>query len=154
MNKPIPYVMIGAMLALLAWGGPATAAQWANPSLLVSADELETGMEKSNWVAVDCRDLKNYIAGHIPGAISLGKRCKKVFRDASARIFKDVTKYEKLLGKVGIGNDTHVVFYYDGLKTMNDATVGFWVMEYLGHDKVRILAIRIRDDCHGLEQAI
>ncbi len=54
-------------------------------------------------------------------------------------MFRDVSRYENLLGKVGIGNDTHMVFYYDGLKTINDATVGFWVLEYLGHDKVYVL---------------
>ena len=115
------------------------AAQWANPELLVSADVVKKNIDKSNWVVVDCRDLKAYVKGHIPGAISLGKRCKKALRDTTARAFRDVSKYEKLFGKVGIGSDTHVVFYYDGIKTLTDATVGFWVMEYLGHDKVHVL---------------
>jgi thiosulfate/3-mercaptopyruvate sulfurtransferase len=43
------------------------------------------------------------------------------------------------LGKVGIGNDTHVVFYHGNLKTLNDATVAFWILELLGHDKVHVL---------------
>jgi thiosulfate/3-mercaptopyruvate sulfurtransferase len=43
------------------------------------------------------------------------------------------------LGKVGIGNDTHVVFYHGNVKTLTDATVGFWILEYLGHDKVHVL---------------
>jgi thiosulfate/3-mercaptopyruvate sulfurtransferase len=131
--------MRGIVFALVAWGGTAVAAQWANPELIVSADELKKGMEQGNWVAVDCRDLKDYVAGHIPGAISFGNRCKKALRDATSRVFRDSSKYEKLFGKVGIGNDTHVVFYYDGLGTMNDATIGFWVMEYLGHDKAHVL---------------
>jgi thiosulfate/3-mercaptopyruvate sulfurtransferase len=89
---------------------------------------------------VDCRDLKHYVKGHIPGAISLGKRCKKALRDATSRVFRDVSRYEKLLGKVGIGNDTHVVFYGQlKTKTMEDASVGFWILEYLGHDKVHYL---------------
>ncbi|MDH3526251.1 MAG: rhodanese-like domain-containing protein [Gammaproteobacteria bacterium] len=138
MKKSITFVVRGIMVALLVWGGSA-AAGWANPELIVSADELKKGMETKGWVAVDCRDLKDYAAGHIPGAISFGKQCKKALRDATSRVFRDVSKYEKLFGKVGISNDTHVVFYYDGLKTMNDATVGFWVMEYLGHDKAHVL---------------
>jgi thiosulfate/3-mercaptopyruvate sulfurtransferase len=134
------------VFALVAWGGTAAAghatwhkSQWENPELLVSADELEKGMEQGNWLAVDCRDLKDYAKGHIPGAISLGKRCKKALRDATSRVFRDTSKYEKLFTKVGIGNDTHVVFYYDGLKTMTDATTAFWIMEYLGHDKAHVL---------------
>jgi thiosulfate/3-mercaptopyruvate sulfurtransferase len=127
------------VFALLAWGGTVAAAQWANPELLVSADELKEGMKQGNWVAVDCRDLKDYVKGHIPGAISLGNRCKKALRDPTSRVYRDSSKYEKLFGKVGIGNDTHVVFYYDGLGTMTDATAGFWIMEYLGHDKAHVL---------------
>jgi thiosulfate/3-mercaptopyruvate sulfurtransferase len=127
------------LVALVAWGGTAAAAQWANPGLLVSGDELKKGMASGNWVAVDCRDLRDYAKGHIPGAISFGKRCKKALRDVTSRIHQDVSKYERLFGKVGIGNDTHVVFYYDGLKTLTDATTAFWIMEYVGHDKAHVL---------------
>lgn len=131
---------LGALgLVFVGWTGAASAAQWANPGLLVTPDAVAKNIDKPNWVVVDCRDLKSYAKGHIPGAISLGKRCKKALRDVTARVFRDVSKYEKLLGKVGISNDTHVVFYYDGMGTLTDATVGFWVLEYLGHDKVHVL---------------
>ncbi len=126
-------------LFLFSLTGAAQAAQWANPGLLVDAETVKANIDKPDWVVVDARDLKDYVKGHIPGAISLGKRAKKALRDPTSRVFQDVTKYEKLLGKVGIGNDTNVVFYYDGLKTITDATVGFWVLEYLGHDKVYVL---------------
>lgn len=141
MKKSIAYGVRGVMVGLLVLvaTGAASAAQWVNPELLTTPDELRKGMQQGNWVAVDCRDLKGYAAGHIPGAISFGKRCKKALRDPSARVFKDVSKYEKLFGAVGISNDTHVVFYYEGLETITDATVGFWVMEYLGHDKAHVL---------------
>ncbi len=139
MKRSIFYVTRGIVLTLVACCSTAGAAQWANPGLVVSADELKKGMEKDNWVAVDCRDLKDYAAGHIPGAISFGNRCKKALRDPTSRVFRDSSKYERLFGKVGIGNDTHVVFYYDGLGTMTDATTGFWIMEYLGHDKAHVL---------------
>ncbi len=126
-------------LFLLSSTGLVQAANWANPDLLVTAEQVKKNIDKPNWVVVDCRDLKKYIKGHIPGAISLGKRCKKALRDPSARLFRDVSWYEKFLGKVGIGNDTHVVFYYGDIKDLPDATVGFWTLEYLGHDKVHVL---------------
>ena len=44
MKRSIKYVTRGIVLALLAWGGTVVAAQWANPELLVSADELKKGM--------------------------------------------------------------------------------------------------------------
>ncbi|MEE8429401.1 MAG: rhodanese-like domain-containing protein, partial [Gammaproteobacteria bacterium] len=115
------------------------AAKWANPELLVTPETVKKNIDKPDWAVVDCRDLKAYAKGHIPGAISLGKRCKKALRDVTARVWRDTSKYEKLLGKVGIGNNTHVVFYYGDMKTLTDATVGFWIMEYLGHDKVHVL---------------
>jgi thiosulfate/3-mercaptopyruvate sulfurtransferase len=139
-NKLWRWFFISSLsLCLGAWGGIVGAANWANPDLLVSVDQLQKNLGKPNWVVVDCRDLKDYIKGHIPGAISLGKRCKKALRDKTSRVFRDTGKYEKLLSKVGISNDDHVVFYYGDMKTLTDATVGFWIMEYLGHDKAHVL---------------
>lgn len=133
---------LGVAFALsipLALSGMASAAQWANPELLVSPETVAENIGKPDWVVVDCRPLKDYAKGHIPGAISLGNRCDKALRDSTARIFRDIGKYEKLLGKVGIGNDTHVVFYHGDMSTLTRATVAFWVLEYLGHDKVHLL---------------
>jgi thiosulfate/3-mercaptopyruvate sulfurtransferase len=134
--------ILGVALALLlplVGAGVAPAAQWANPELLVSPETVAENIGKPDWVVVDCRPLKDYAKGHIPGAISLGNRCDKALRDSTARIFRDISKYEKLLGKVGIGNDTHVILYHGDLGTLTRATVAFWVLEYLGHDKVHLL---------------
>jgi len=123
----------------LALAGVSFAAQYANPGLLLDAKQVQDNISKPDWVVVDCRDLKDYGSGHIPGAISLGKRCDKALRDATARMFTNVGKYEKLLGEVGIGNDTHVVFYHGDIGTLTRATVGFWIIEVLGHDKAHLL---------------
>jgi len=132
-------ILILAGIYLLFVTGMAIAAEWANPGLLVTPEEVKQNIEKSDWVVIDSRDLKDYAKGHIPGAISLGKRVKKALRDPTSRVFSDVSKYEKLLGKAGIDNNTHVVFYHGDIKTLTDASVGFWVMEYLGHDKVHFM---------------
>jgi len=134
--------MLGAAAVLLApmiWNGAATAAEWANPELLVTPDIVKQNADKPDWVIVDCRGLGDYAKGHIPGAISLGNSCSKALRDSTSRAFRDISKYEKLLGKVGIGNDTHVVFYYGDMGTITSATVAFWILEYVGHDKVHVL---------------
>ena len=137
LKKWAKFLLVG--LFLFSFTGAVQAEQWANPGLLVDAETVKANIDKPDWVVVDARDLKSYAKGHIPGAVSLGKRGKKAFRDSTSRVFSDISKYESLLSKVGIGNDTHVVFYFDGIKTINDASVGFWVMEYLGHDKVHML---------------
>ena len=125
----------------LAMTGTANAAQWANPELLLSAKQVKAQLNSADWLIVDCRDLDDYAIGHIPGAISFGKRCKKALRDKTSRVFRDSTKYEKLLGKVGIGNDTHVVLYGEHIATdtVRDSAIAFWILEYLGHDKVHVL---------------
>jgi thiosulfate/3-mercaptopyruvate sulfurtransferase len=138
MMKKLGVVLLG-IWAVLITAGLASAAQWANPGLLVNPDQVKANIDKPNWVVVDARKLVDYLDGHIPGAISLGDQTRKVLRDTSSRVYQDVTIYEKLLGLAGIDNNTHVVFYHDKMDTLTDATVGFWVMEYLGHDKVYVL---------------
>lgn len=136
------YLSLFLMVAfLLSLAGLSYAAQWANPELLLSAKDLKKHISDPNWVILDCRDLKYYAKGHIPGAISLGKRCKKALRDSTSRVFKDISRYEKLLGKVGIDNNSHVVIYGEHIKTdtIKDSAVAFWILEYLGHDKVHML---------------
>lgn len=133
-------VSLFMVLALVTATGTARAADWANPQLLISADQLEQSLAKPDWVVVDCRKLEEYAKGHIPGAISFGKDCKDALRDPTSRVFTSMAKYETLLGKAGIGNNSHVVFYGDmKSKAMDDATVAFWVFEYLGHDKAHVL---------------
>jgi len=138
-KRSLMYVLIG--LFLLTSAGAALAANWANPELLVTPDTVAANAAKADWVVIDCRDLKDYAKGHIPGAISLGKECKKALRDSTARMFSDPSKYERLFGKVGIGNDSHVVLYgeHKVTDTIKSSAVAFWILEYLGHDKVSML---------------
>ncbi len=113
----------------------AFAAEYANPQLLVSPADIEKNKDK--WVVIDCRDDKAYQAGHIPGAINLGGACGKVLRDTTSRI-KKTGALEKLLGAAGVSMDTPVVVYADAAGIAS-ATVAFWILEYLGHDKVSFL---------------
>jgi thiosulfate/3-mercaptopyruvate sulfurtransferase len=140
MKRKLTLIIIIAAFVLSS-AGLSNAAQWANPELLLNAKQLKEKIGNPDWVILDCRKLKNYAKGHIPGAISVGKQCKKGLRDKTSRVWRDTSKYEKLFGKVGIGNDSHVVIYGEHIKTdtMKDTTVAFWILEYLGHDKVHVL---------------
>jgi thiosulfate/3-mercaptopyruvate sulfurtransferase len=133
-------LVLWVVVALLAFTG-SVQAQWANPALLMTAEQVEQNISKPDWVVVDCRKLEEYAKGHIPGAISFGKNCKSALRDATSRVFASASKYDSLIGKAGIGNNTHVVFYGEvKSKTMDDASVAFWIFEYLGHtDKAHVL---------------
>lgn len=119
--------------------GKPSAARWTNPQLLVTSQQVRENIDEPELVVVDCRSLEGYMEGHIPGAISLGDRCDKLLRDSTSRAFSDPGKYEKIFGEAGIGNDNHVVFYHGNITTLTSATIAFWVMEYMGHDKVHLL---------------
>lgn len=112
----------------------AYSAQYANPGLLADVTMVADNMGKGDWVVIDCRDEKAYAAGHIPGAINLGGACGKVLRDPTFRV-KKTEDLEKMLGNAGLSMDTHVIFYADA-KLITSASVAFWILEYLGHDKV------------------
>lgn len=113
--------------------------KWINPQLLVTPQQVEENISKPDWVVVDCRSIHDYMEGHIPGAISLGDRCDKLLKDATSRAFANPEIYEKIFGSAGIGNDTHVAFYHGDIRTLTSATVGFWALEYMGHDKAHLL---------------
>ncbi len=135
----------------------AYSADYANPQLLVAPADIEKNTGK--WVVIDCRDKeattdkktgetsKGYTDGHIPGAITLGGDCGKVLRTKeTATVFADPAdpkkydkkKYEEMLGNAGISNDKTTVVYADA-KRITGASVGFWILEWLGHKDVRFL---------------
>ena len=128
-------LFIAISIALLFVIPSAYSAEYANPQLLVSPADIEKNKDK--WVVIDCRDDKAYAAGHIPGAINLGGACGKVLRDTTARV-KKTGALEKLLGEAGVSMDKPVVVYAD-TAGITSATVAFWVLEYLGHNKVYFL---------------
>ncbi len=135
----------------------AYSADYANPKLLVTPADIEKNSGK--WTVLDCRDkatitdkktgetLKGYDDGHIPGSITLGGDCSKVLRTKeTSTVFTDsknpkkydVKKYEGILNNAGISNNKILVIYGDK-KRITHATVGFWVMEWLGVKDVRFL---------------
>ncbi|MCL4491354.1 MAG: rhodanese-like domain-containing protein [Nitrospirae bacterium] len=104
--------------------------------ILMTTDDVQGIIGKPDWVVLDCRVKKKYDAGHIQGAISLGDSCRVILRDGTQRALP-ADRLEKILGGAGISNDKHVVVYSDG--DIVHATVGYWILEYLGHDKTHFL---------------
>jgi thiosulfate/3-mercaptopyruvate sulfurtransferase len=121
-----------AMVMMVAFVAVSTYAYgWANPDLLMNPDDVEKVAAKPDWVILDCRGKEAYEKGHIPGAVVLD--CRKDLRDGTERVLKPAA-LEKILGNAGISNDKHVVVYGDA-KQIVHASVGFWILEYIGHDK-------------------
>jgi len=128
-------LLVGGILLSLA--GIAESLEYANPGLLADVNVVAESMGRSDWVVIDCRDEYAFASGHIPGAINLGGACGKVLRDPTFRL-KKTEELEKILGNAGVSADMHVVVYADA-KLITGASVAFWCLEYLGHNKVHFL---------------
>ncbi len=109
---------------------------YADPfiSLLISGDELEANLGKAGLVVIDARSA-GYEAGHIPGAISL-KWGDYVKEDMNLKTTREL---EEQLGEAGLSNDVVFVVYDDTTASWGAAGRVFWMLEYLGCDKVHVL---------------
>jgi len=79
-------------------------------------------------------DVEAYRAGHVPGAHSW--KWQQMLWDSHARDFPSPEEFARRLGDAGIGNDTTVVFYGEGLQF---GIYAWWVFRYCGHERVHVL---------------
>ncbi len=83
------------------------------------------------------KDKENFDIKHIPGSVYVGiGSLMNVLGNGSMP--PDKAKFEALMGKLGIGNDTHVVVSGAGGGNPFIANA-FWLMKYFGHKKVSYL---------------
>ncbi len=104
---------------------------YPNGHFLAEARDLE----ESGVVIIDARSAAAHDAGHIPGAISLPWR---QFSDAGVNLLP-VSELENLLGAAGLRSDTPMIIYDDTTASNGAAGRLFWMFEYLGCTRVRIL---------------
>lgn len=79
-------------------------------------------------------DLQAYRAGHVPGAVAW--KWKEMLWDSAMREFPSPQEFARRLGAAGIGNETTVVFYGEGVQF---GIYAWWTLRYCGHRKVRVL---------------
>ncbi len=83
------------------------------------------------------KSMASFGSKHIPGSVYVGiNSLMKVLGNGSAP--SDKAEFEALMGRLGIGNNTSVVFYGAGGGNPF-ITNAFWLMEYFGHKKVSYL---------------
>jgi len=80
-------------------------------------------------------DYLLYETGHIPGAVKVD--WFTVLQDPTRRDFLTQSAFEALCSRLGIANDTTVVFYGDRNNWF--ACYAFWLFEYYGHSRRRIM---------------
>ncbi len=109
---------------------------YAHPEVLVETSWVAAHLEDPNVRIVESNeDALLYETGHIPGAVKVDW-----FTTLQAPVVRDfLTKasFEQLCSNLGITNDTSVIFYGD--KNNWFACYAFWVFEYYGHQKLRIM---------------
>jgi len=80
-------------------------------------------------------DALLYAIGHIPGAVQVD--WFTTLQHPLRRDFLTREQFEQTCARLGIGNDTTVVFYGD--KSNWFACYALWLFQYYGHAKVRIM---------------
>ena len=79
-------------------------------------------------------EMQAYRAGHIPGAVCW--KWKEMLWDPLRRDFPTPEDFARRCGAGGIGNDTTVVFYGEGVQF---GFYAWWTFRYCGHKKVKML---------------
>ncbi|CCQ72519.1 sulfurtransferase [Magnetospira sp. QH-2] len=121
---------------------PPTASLEAVPPL-VDVDWVVAALGRPGLVFLDLRPAPVFKKAHVPGAISTdyGEDGWRIMIDGVAGLLPDVPDLEALLGRLGIGNDTHLVLLAPGNTAwdIGMATRIYWTMKVLGHDRISIL---------------
>ena len=108
---------------------------YAKP-VLVSTDWVAEHLSDSDVVVAEVDENPDlYDEGHIPGAVKLHWRDD--LQDPVERDLIEKADFERLMGSLGIGNDTTVVLYGD--KNNWFAAYAYWYLKIYGHADVRIL---------------
>jgi thiosulfate/3-mercaptopyruvate sulfurtransferase len=109
---------------------------YANPEVLVSTDWVADHLDDPNVRIIESNeDPLLYPSGHIPGAVQVD--WTNDLNDPVRRDYIDREGFQQLAGRIGITNDTTVVFYGD--KNNWWATYAFWVFQLFGHSSARVM---------------
>ena len=106
-------------------------------TMLISADKLLKKIETPDLILIDSRSYKDYLEGHIPGAVNLDFFHYHWFDTSNDGIKAYEKQMESILSFLGITNDKTVVFY-DEVSGMSSAR-GVWTLMYFSHTNTFML---------------
>jgi thiosulfate/3-mercaptopyruvate sulfurtransferase len=108
---------------------------YAKP-VLVKTDWLADHLGDSSVVVAEVDENPDlYEQGHISGAVKL--HWKDDLQDPVERDLVEKDEFERLMGSLGIGNETTLVVYGD--KNNWFAAYAYWYLKIYGHGDVRVL---------------
>lgn len=146
MRRLVKFTQFLAPALLFVVAAP-LASQAAEP--LVDIAWLKANFAKPGMVILDVRSgggvtRDGYLKAHIPGAV-FTDYAKDGWREKTAAGIEGqlpaTDKLEKVVGRFGIDNTTHVVLIPEGrtAQDMGAATRLYWTLKVLGHDEISIL---------------
>ena len=112
-------------------------------SPVVDVDWVKSHTGQKNIVFVDLRSVGAYKAGHVPGAVhaSYGRDKWRMKINGVKGMLPPVDHLKKLVEKLGIKNDSHVVLMHGGYSAAETgiATRVYWTLKVLGLNELSIL---------------
>jgi len=109
---------------------------YANPDVLVSTEWVAANLNDGNIRLLESNeDVLLYDTGHIPGSQKID--WQEDLNDAVVRDYVGQQQFQALMEKLGISNDTTIVFYGD--KSNWWATYAFWVFQLFGHTNAKVM---------------
>ncbi|NIR50393.1 sulfurtransferase [candidate division KSB1 bacterium] len=109
---------------------------YANPDVLVTTDWVAEHLNDPDVRLVESNeDQLLYPSGHIPGAVQVDWTTD--LNDQLLRDYITKEKFEALMSRIGVSNDTTVVFYGD--KNNWWATYAFWVFQLFSHTNAKVM---------------
>jgi thiosulfate/3-mercaptopyruvate sulfurtransferase len=111
--------------------------KYAHPEVLCETDWVADNLKNSDVKILEIDyDVENsYKQGHIPGAYMV--RWKKDINDPNTRDIINKQQFETLMSRVGTTPDTELILYGDFNNWF--AAFAFWVFQYYGHRKIKIM---------------
>ena len=109
---------------------------YAHPDALVSTEWVAAHLQDPSVRLIESNeDILLYETGHIPGAVKIDWHAD--LNDATVRDYIDRGQFESLMRRLGINNDTTVIFYGD--KNNWWATYAYWVFQLFGHTNAKVM---------------
>ena len=109
---------------------------YAQPDALVSTEWVAAHAGDPSIRLVESNeDVLLYDVGHIPGAVKIDWHAD--LNDTTVRDYINQTQFAALMGRLGIANDTTVIFYGD--KNNWWATYAYWVFQLFGHHNATVM---------------
>lgn len=109
---------------------------YVHPEVLVSTDWVAAHGKDANVRLLESNeDVLLYDTGHIPGALKID--WQEDLNDRLVRDYIGKEAFENLMRKLGVSNDTTVVFYGD--KSNWWSTYAFWVFQLFGHTNAKVV---------------